>query len=66
MDGLEKVQVSLNDGKAYLNLATNNQFTLQKIQEEVKKSGFSVRNAEVTVKGEVRFLPSTRIHQLRC
>lgn len=51
MEGLESVKVSLNDGKAYLKLSTNNELTLQKIQEEVKNNGFSARNAEVTLKG---------------
>ncbi|MEQ8878432.1 MAG: heavy metal-associated domain-containing protein [Cyclobacteriaceae bacterium] len=53
MDGLESVKVSLNEGKAYLKLATNNELTLQKIQKEVKNNGFSARNAEVTLKGEL-------------
>ncbi len=53
MAGLEKVRVSLNDGKAYLNLASGNSLTLQKIQEEVKRNGFSARNAEVELKGEL-------------
>ena len=54
LDGLEKVQVSLNDGKAYVSLAAENELTLRKIQEEVKQNGFSARNAEVTLKGELR------------
>ncbi|MBV6655604.1 heavy-metal-associated domain-containing protein [Ekhidna sp.] len=54
MDGLESVKVSLNDGKAYLTLAATNELTLQKIQEEVKNNGFSARNAEVTLKGELQ------------
>ncbi len=53
MDGLEKVQVSLNDGKAYLQLSVNNKLTLKKIQELVKSNGFSARNAIVTLKGEL-------------
>ena len=53
MDGLESVRVSLNDGKAYLKLASANELTLQKIQEVVKSNGFSARNAEVTLKGEL-------------
>jgi hypothetical protein len=53
MDGIEKVKVSLNEGKAYLNLSSDNILTLQKIQEEVKNSGFSARNAEVVLKGEL-------------
>lgn len=51
MEGLEKVQVSLNDGKAYLRLDADNKLTLQKIQKEVKSNGFSARNAEVVVVG---------------
>lgn len=53
MDGLEEIQVSLNDGKAYLRLVANNDLTLQKIQKEVKNNGFSARNAIVTLKGEL-------------
>lgn len=53
MDGLEKVQVSLNAGKAYLILAAENKLTLKKIQEEVKKNGFSAKNAEVTLSGQL-------------
>jgi copper chaperone CopZ len=53
MDGLESVTVSLNDGKAYLKLASDNELTLQKIQKEVKNNGFSAKNAEVTLKGEL-------------
>ena len=37
MDGLEKVRVSLNDGKAYLELSENNSLSLKQIQEEVKR-----------------------------
>ena len=51
MDGLEKVRVSLNDGKAYLDLANNNNLSLRQIQEEVKKNGFSAKNAEIVIKG---------------
>ena len=54
MDGLESVQVSLNDGKAYINLTSDNQLTLQKIQQEVKTNGFSARAAEVVLLGELR------------
>ncbi len=53
MGGLESVKVSLNDGKAYLTLATGNKLTLQKIQKEVKNNGFSARNAEITLRGEL-------------
>ena len=53
LDGIEKVKVSLNEGKAFLNLAADNSLTLQKIHEEVENNGFSPRDAEVTLKGTV-------------
>ena len=53
MDGLEKIQVSLNKGKAYISLASENTLTLQQIQEEVKSNGFSARKAEVILQGEL-------------
>jgi cation transport ATPase len=54
MDGLQEVRVSLNDGKAYLGLATENELTLRSIQEEVKKNGFSAKKAEVTLMGNAK------------
>ena len=51
MDGIEKVQVSLNEGKAYLDLTANNNLSLKQIQEEVKVNGFSATNAEIVIKG---------------
>ncbi len=53
LDGLEKIVVSLNDGKAYLNLASGNTVTLKKIQDEVKKNGFSARNAKIIMIGDL-------------
>ena len=53
MDGIEKVRVSLNDGKAYLDLAANSSLSLKQIQEEVKQSGFSAKNAEVVLEGQL-------------
>lgn len=51
MDGVEKVKVSLNDGKAFLDLAADNSLNLQKIHDEVKSNGFAAKDAEVTLKG---------------
>lgn len=51
MDGFQNVRVSLNDGKAYLELSKNNSLSLSQIQEEVKKNGFSAKKAEVVVEG---------------
>lgn len=53
MDGLQTVKVSLNDGKAYLELAKNNNLSLKQIQEEVKKNGFSAKKAEVVIEGKL-------------
>jgi cation transport ATPase len=53
MDGIEKVRVSLNDGKAYLDLTANNSLSLKQIQEEVKQNGFSAKNAEVVLEGQL-------------
>lgn len=53
MDGIEKVRVSLNDGKAYLDLTASNNLSLKQIQEEVKVNGFSAKNAEVVLEGQL-------------
>ena len=53
MEGLQNVRVSLNDGKAYLELLENNSLSLRQIQGEVKKNGFSAKNAEVVIKGKL-------------
>ena len=53
MDGIEKVRVSLNDGKAYLGLTASNNLSLKQIQEEVKQNGFSAKNAEVVLEGQL-------------
>ena len=54
MDGLQNVRVSLNDGKAYLELSKNNGLSLKNIQEEVKKNGFSAKKAQITISGTVK------------
>ncbi|WP_339840210.1 heavy metal-associated domain-containing protein [uncultured Maribacter sp.] len=53
MDGLKNVRVSLNDGKAYIELSENNSLSLGQIQEEVKNNGFSAKKAEVVVEGKL-------------
>lgn len=54
MEGLKNVRVSLNDGKAYLEMDAENELTLGAIQEEVKKNGFSAKRAEVTLLGSLK------------
>lgn len=53
MEGLQEVRVSLNDGKAYLDLSGNNELKLKQIQEEVKNNGFSAKKAEVILEGQL-------------
>jgi copper chaperone CopZ len=53
MDGLKNVRVSLNDGKAYLELSENNSLSLRQIQNEVEKNGFSAKKAEVVIEGKL-------------
>jgi cation transport ATPase len=53
MHGLDEVRVSLNDGKAYLELSEKNELELRQIQQEVKNNGFSAKKAEVVLKGEL-------------
>lgn len=53
MDGLKNVRVSLNDGKAYLELSENNSLSLRQIQDEVKRNGFSAKKAEVVIEGKL-------------
>jgi copper chaperone CopZ len=53
MDGLKNVRVSLNDGKAYLELSENNSLSLKQIQDEIKKNGFSAKKAEVVLEGKL-------------
>ena len=54
MEGLKNVRVSLNEGKAYLEMDAENGLTLGAIQEEVKKNGFSAKRAEVTLSGNIK------------
>ncbi|WP_373056672.1 heavy-metal-associated domain-containing protein [Zunongwangia sp. H14] len=53
MDGVKNVQVSLNEGKAHLELSENNHLSLDQIQDEVRKNGFSAKKAEVLLKGRL-------------
>lgn len=53
MDGVKNVKVSLNEGKAFLDLTANNSLGLKQIQEEVKSNGFSAKKAIITVQGEL-------------
>lgn len=53
MDGLKNVRVSLNDGKAYLELSENNSLSLRQIQDEVERNGFSAKKAEVVIESKL-------------
>lgn len=53
IEGIQTVKVSLNQGKAYITLQPDNQVSLSEIQQKVKSNGFSSRDAEVILQGEL-------------
>jgi copper chaperone CopZ len=54
IDGVETVDVSLEQGLARVQLKPTNKVTLQKIQTVVKKNGFSPKSAKVQLRGTIQ------------
>lgn len=53
LEGVRAVKVSLNEGRAVLDLAPGNAITLAEIRERVRRNGFSPQGATVTVRARV-------------
>lgn len=53
VEGIQAVKVSLNKGKAFITLQADNKVSLSEIQQKVKSNGFSAREAEVILQGEL-------------
>jgi copper chaperone CopZ len=53
MEGVKKVDVSLEKGLANIELNPANQITLEQIQTVVEKNGFSPKSAELKLKGKI-------------
>ena len=53
LEGVESVEVSLNEGRATIRLAERNAVALGQVRRLVEQSGFSPREARVTARGEV-------------
>lgn len=54
LDGAEKVDVSLEQGLAKIQLKPENKVTLAAIQTVIKKNGFSPKKAEVKLRGKLQ------------
>lgn len=54
LEGVTSASVSLNDGLLTAELAEENTLTLRQIRKSVEESGFSPREAEISVKGTLR------------
>ncbi len=53
MEGVESVQVSLNEGLAKIQLKPGNKVRLAQLRKSVTDNGFTPKEASVTVLGEV-------------
>ncbi len=54
IDGTEKVEVSLEQGLARIQLRPENKATLKEIQTLIKKNGFSAKGAQLKLRGKLR------------
>ena len=53
IDGVAKVEVSLNAGDANIRLEPTNRVSVEQIREAIRKNGFTPKEAEVTVVGKL-------------
>lgn len=53
MDGVRAVKVSLNEGRAVVDLEAGNTITLAAVREQVRRNGFTPQGATVTVRARV-------------
>ena len=51
--GVEKVDVSLNDGVAIIRLAAGNEVTVAQVRRMIRDKGFTPRDAQLRVRGRV-------------
>lgn len=54
LDGVKRVEVSLNKGKAVLELSPGNKLTLGQIRDAVRRSGFTPKDATVSLTGTLK------------
>lgn len=53
LEGVESVNVSLNDGLAEIRLAPGSRVTLAQIREVIRSKGFTPKDAQVVIAGNV-------------
>ena len=51
--GVDSVDVSLNKGLATVELKPGNNATLKQLQDAIAKNGFTTKQSEVTVRGQI-------------
>jgi hypothetical protein len=52
LPGVESATVTLNEGRAVLQLKPDNQVTIAQVRERVRRNGFTPRDAVVTARAE--------------
>ena len=66
IDGVESVNVSLNQGRASIVLKSGNSVRLEQVTQAVKNNGFTPREARVKVRGQVMVTdgkPKFKVHR---
>lgn len=53
IEGVERVNVSLNEGMARIRLKPGNKVTLEQLRQAVKDNGFTPKDARVTAHGKI-------------
>lgn len=53
LDGVDSVQVSLNDGFALVRFGPASHATVAQVQEAIRKNGFTPKSADVQIRGRV-------------
>lgn len=54
LDGVDSVDVSLNQGLAVIWFRPDNRITLEQVREAIRNNGFTPKDAELRVRGRVR------------
>lgn len=64
VQGVDSVEVSLNQGLATVKLKPGNTVTLEQLRKAVEKNGFVTRQADVLIRGQLLFSSKPRLKVL--
>ena len=53
LDGVEKADVSLNEGRVHVELAPQNSLTIAELRRAIRNQGFSPREATLTLSAQI-------------